>query len=288
MTSRRDGDEPIPATRREVPLGVLFPRRSPPGWVYWRLMRPFGLRRPLTTALALAILLAASQARATDCKLIEGGSPELAAISAEERLAWLDRRLELDGKDALIWSSLWGSAFVGVTIVQAGLWPTSRTHVDRVEKVVGMTAAGIGVVSILALPPHAIADARWWRRYRRLHAKEDVCSLLNVAEQLMTRDAADDEFGTGPLVHIGNFVLNVTAGLILGLGYNDWKAFAYSTVVGIAVGELQTATRPAESREDLDRYRRGHFSIRETSRVHWGITPMLPPKGGGLLFGLHF
>jgi hypothetical protein len=245
-------------------------------------------RRLLTSLLLLASLLRATSAGATDCKLIDGGTPELAAISAEDRLAWLDRRLELDGKHALVWSSLWGSAFLGVTIVQAGLWPTSHSHVDRVEKVVGMTAAGIGVVSIVALPPKAILDARWWRRHRRLYPHQDVCSQLNIAEQLLTRDAADDEFGTGPLVHIGNFALNIAAGLILGLGYNDWKAFAYSSIVGIAVGEIQTATRPAESREDLDRYQRGHFSERDREGIHWGFTPMMLPKGGGLLFGLHF
>jgi hypothetical protein len=252
-------------------------------------MLPRGLRHLSTTSLLLAgLFLGANEAHATDCRLIEGASSELGAIPAEERLAWLDRRLHLNGQHALVWSTLWGSAFLGVTIVQAGLWPTAHTEVDKAEKIVGITAASIGVISIVALPPKAIRDGYWWRKHRRLHPDEHVCSALNIAEQLMIRDAADDDFGTGPLVHIGNFVINVAAGLVLGLGYNDWTAFAYTSIVGIAVGEIQTATRPSESREDLDRYRRAQFSSREKETIHWGFTPMTLPKGGGLLFGLHF
>lgn len=247
-----------------------------------------GLRRLLTTLLPFVVVLMPAGAQATDCKLIDGATPELAVKSAEERLAWLDQRLQLDGQHALVWSSLWGAAYLGLTAGQWALWPTAHSRVDKVEKIVGSSASFIGVLSVAALPPRATLDAHWWKRHRQMYPNEDVCSLLNEAEQLLMRDADDDEFGSGPLVHLGNFIVNIAAGLILGLGYNDWRAWGYTTVVGIVVGEVQTATRPNESREDLDRYRRGHFARTEKGGLHWGITPAIPPKGAGLLFGLHF
>jgi hypothetical protein len=242
--------------------------------VYIRGMPAPSLRRLVTLPLVLSSLLAATSAHATQCRAVDGGTPTLAAIDAETRLAWLDRRLRIDGQHDLLWSALWGSAYGALTIGQLALWPTSNNRSDRAEKIVGASASLIGTLSTVILPPKAIADSRWWARHYAAHSGDDPCALLNIAEQILLRDAADDEFGSGPLVHIGNFFINSAAGLVLGFGYNDWKAWSYTTIVGIVVGEIQTATRPNESKEDLRRYLRGELDSQVVNNVHWAVLPV--------------
>lgn len=233
------------------------------------------LRSLVTLPLVLSsLLLLATPAQATQCRAIEGGSSALESIDAETRLAWLDRRLRIDGQHDLLWAALWGSAYGALTVGQLALWPTATNTQERAEKIVGPAASLVGTLSVIILPPKAIADARWWARHYAASPNEDKCSLINTAEQLLLRDAADDEFGVGPLVHLGNFIINIGAGLILGLGYHDWQAWGYTTIVGIAVGEVQTATRPNESLEDLKRYRRGELDVQNVNKVHWGLLPV--------------
>lgn len=232
------------------------------------------IRCLVTLPLVLSSLLTAAPAQATHCRPVDGGSATLAGIDAETRLAWLDRRLRIDGQHDLLWSALWGTTYGALTVGQLALWPTSNNKSDRAEKIVGASASMIGTLSTVILPPKAIADARWWaRHYPAAVGREDVCSLVNIAEQLLVRDAADDEFGQGALVHLGNFIINGAAGFILGFGYGDWKAWGYTTIVGIAVGEIQNSTRPNESLEDLRRYRRGELDEKAVEKVHWALLP---------------
>jgi hypothetical protein len=233
-------------------------------------------------AVALSCLTSA-RAQATECRALDGGSPALAAIDAETRLEWLDRHLHRAAVRATWWSVTWGTLYGGLTIGQAALLPSSDTTGDRAEKIVGASAAFIGVLSVAILPPKVIADSRWWARHRAAAPPElDRCALLNTGEQLLLRDAADDEFGIGPLVHIGNFVINVGAGLILGLGYDHWTAWAYTTIVGIVVGEIQVITRPIDAIEDLRRYRAGELeSAPRAQRLQWAVAPVLSRDGGG-------
>ncbi|HEX4456462.1 MAG TPA: hypothetical protein VIA18_00750 [Polyangia bacterium] len=243
----------------------------------------------MTLPLVLSSLLAATSAQATQCRAVDGGSAALEGIDAETRLAWLDRRLRIDGQHDLLWSALWGSAYGALTVGQLALWPTSNNTSDRAEKIVGASASMIGTLSTVILPPKAIADGRWWaRHYPALVGRENPCAILNIAEQLLVRDAADDVFGEGPLVHIGNFIINGAAGLILGLGYNDWKAWGYTTIVGIVVGEIQNSTRPSESLEDLRRYRRGELDEKVVEKVHWALLPTFSHDNISSSFGGQF
>lgn len=242
----------------------------------------------------VAILLATelfrvAPAEATRCRAIAGGSPALAALSAETRLAWLERRLDADAARARIWATTWGVAYGALTIGQLALLPTADTTGERAEKVVGASASFIGVLAGLALPLKVMGDQRWWARHRsRLRADADPCAALNTIELLLLRDAESEAFGVGPLVHIGNFAINVAAGLVLGLGYGRWGAFGYTTLVGIAVGELQVATQPTDAVEDLRLYRAGELTAAHPVRLGVALAPMLPPGGGGALVTLRW
>jgi hypothetical protein len=249
-----------------------------------RLGRWVGL---LAAVQLLAATLGAAPARATQCRAIDGGSPALAALDAETRLRWLDRRITEDAARARIWAILWGVAYGGLTVGQLALYPTANNTGERAEKIVGASASFIGVMAGAILPLKIMGDQTWWKKHYARSQGDDPCALLNTLELLFIRDAESEAFGVGPLVHVGNFAINIAAGLILGLGYDRWGAFGYTTLVGIGVGEIQAITQPTDAVEDLRAYRRGELDPGPRSpRLGYALAPMLRPDGGGAMFTL--
>jgi hypothetical protein len=247
---------------------------------------------PRASWLAVVVLielLAAAPAHATQCRAIDGGSRELAAIPAETRLAWLDRRLAADATRARIWAITWGMAYGTITVVELALLPTQESTADKAQNIVGGASAFIGVLAGAALPLKIMGDQRWWERHLRAHAGDDPCALLATAEHLLVRDAESEAFGVGPLVHVGNFAINIAAGLVLGLGYGRWEAFGYTTLVGIAVGEVQASTQPTDVIEDLRLYRAGDLARAHPVRLgDIALVPMLHRDGGGMLLSVRW
>jgi hypothetical protein len=238
--------------------------------------------RAVATALFVSQLLLVTPAHAaTYCRSIDGGSAALAAIDAETRLHWLDRRLSVDATRARIWAWTWGLGYSAITLGEVSLAIAANNTEDRARAIVGGSASAIGVLAGVILPLKIMRDQRWWERhYARAHG-EDVCSLLNTAELLFIRDAESEAFGVGPLVHIGNFAINIAAGLVLGFGYDNWKAFGYTTIVGIVVGEVQASTQPTDAVEDLRLYRAGKLDLPPNPpRLGLALAPM-PLRGGG-------
>ncbi|MDB4967270.1 MAG: hypothetical protein JWN44_2959 [Myxococcales bacterium] len=249
-----------------------------------RLGRWVGLFAAVQLILASA---GAAPAEATQCRAIEGGSPALAAIDAETRLRWLDRRISVDATRARIWAITWGMAYGTITIVELALLRNSTNTGDRAEKVVGASSAFIGVLAGAALPLKIMSDQAWWEKHFARSRSDDPCALLNTLEMLFIRDAESEAFGVGPLVHVGNFAINIAAGLILGLGYGRWSAFGYTSIVGIGVGEVQAATQPTDAIEDLRMYRRGELApVSRVPRLGYAVAPMLRPDGGGAMLTL--
>lgn len=235
------------------------------------------LRPGVVVAILLAAqLLVTAPARATQCRAIAGGDPALAAIDAEARLAWLDQRFTIDAHRARIWATTFGLLYGALTVGQFALLPTVHTTGEQAEKIVGGTLAFVGVAAIAVLPLKIMGDERWWRKHRaRVGSGTDPCALLNTAELLLLRDAESEAFGVGPLVHAGNFIINIAGGLVLGLGYGRWSAFAYQSLVGIAVGEVMAATQPTDVVEDLRLYRAGQLAPPSKPRLGLAFAPLV-------------
>lgn len=249
-----------------------------------RLGRRVGL---FAAAEFLAVTLGAAPVHATQCRAIAGGSPALEAIDAETRLHWLDRRLAADATRARIWAITWGMAYGSLTIGQLALLPTVNTTGERAEKIVGASASFIGVMAGAILPLKIMGDQKWWEKHYAKSRGDDPCALLNTLEFLFIRDAESEAFGVGPLVHVGNFAINIAAGLVLGLGYDRWGAFGYTSIVGIVVGEVQASTQPTDAIEDLRMYRRGELEPgRSKPRLGYALAPIIRPDGGGAMLSL--
>jgi hypothetical protein len=238
----------------------------------------------------LVVLLTTASARATECRAIAGGSPALAAIDAETRLRWLDQRLAVDARRARIWAVTWGMFYGTVTIGELAIMTTQTTAGEKADNVAGAATAFIGLLSIAVIPLQIMPDQRWWEKHLKAHRGDDLCALVNTAEQLLVRDAQSEAFGVSPLIHVGNFVLNIAAGLALGLAYNRWAAFGYTTLLGIAVGELQAGTQPTDAVEDLRLYKRGELDARpRPPRLgDLALLPMLRSDGGGAMLLLRW
>ncbi|MGZ3408502.1 MAG: hypothetical protein ACXVAN_18755 [Polyangia bacterium] len=183
-------------------------------------------------------LLVAGRAGANQCRVIDGGTPALAAIDADVRLRWLDQRLAADAARARIWAWTWRAAYTGITIGEVVLAVTANDTESRAADIVGATSAFIGVAANIILPLKIMGDQSWWQKHYARSRGDDPCALVNTAELLLLRGAESEAFGVGPLVHVGNFLINIAGGLVLGLAYNQWAAFAYTSIVGIAVGEV--------------------------------------------------
>ena len=126
-----------------------------------------------------------------------------------------------------------------------------------------MATAGsaIGVAALAFLPLKVMADQSDLEQLLQApHPGRDACSLVAEAERLLLRDAASEEFGRGPLVHVGNFALNLGLGLLIALGFGHGVVAAISTIVGIVVGEIQVATQPTGAVALLQRYRAGDLT----------------------------
>jgi hypothetical protein len=232
--------------------------------------------------LLVVSLFSAGRAHATQCRAIDGGTPALAAIDAETRLRWLDQHLASGAARARIWAWTWRAAYSGITIGEVVLALTTNKTDDRAADIVGATSSFIGVAANVILPLKVMGDQRWWAKHYARSRDDDACALVNTAELLFIRDAESEAFGVGPLVHVGNFVINIAGGLVLGLGYGRWPAFAYTSLVGIAVGEIQVATQPTDVVEDLRLYRAGELGARPSApRLGVAMVPLILRDGGG-------
>ena len=94
-----------------------------------------------------------------------------------------------------------------------------------------------------ALPPEVLASHTTLSRELGDGTLGDGCAAELRANQLRAAAVDDEAFATGPVMHLANAVLNLAAGLVLGLGYDRWASGAITAASGIAVGELQNPPR---------------------------------------------
>jgi hypothetical protein len=250
-----------------------------------RAYNPAVPRSGVVVALLIVVeLLATGRAGAQQhCRSIAGGTATLEAIDAETRLHWLDQHLASGAARARIWAWTWRAAYSGVVIVETSLAATTNNDSDRVADIVGASSAFIGVAANVILPLKIMGDQSWWAKHYARSRGDDVCSLVNTAELLFIRGAESEAFGVGPLVHVGNFLINIAGGLIIGYVDNGrWAPFLYTSIVGIAVGEIQVATQPTDAVEDLRLYRAGELAARPNRpRLGIAMAPLLLRDGGG-------
>jgi hypothetical protein len=181
---------------------------------------------------ALAVLLlfgAAAEARA-DC------DPAAAAKETAEIRATLDR----EARHARIWDTGWAIGFGVVTAAQLTLALTETDPLgdfdDDIEAglYVGAVNSGIGFLGHVVLPMKIVRPGA---------PTGDACADLDAARAAL-RETAHHQKNAFYLNHIGGFVTNAAALLVLGFGFDTWSQGAQAFALGYPVGLANTYTGP--------------------------------------------
>jgi hypothetical protein len=186
----------------------------------------------------LLVLVVGVPARAAVC------TPELAA-TARERAHAIQAALQTEAHRARVWTWGWGIGYGALTAGQGVPAFVVHDHGLRADLAVGAVTSGIGLASVVLMPPEVLADAQLLSA--RLQADGEggnACDELALAERLLASAADDQRFGSGPVMHLLNAGLNVAAGLVLGLGFGRWSSGAVTAASGLLVGEVQILTLP--------------------------------------------
>jgi hypothetical protein len=233
--------------------------------------------------------LAAPSVRAETCAVMAGAPPELGAIAATERLAFLRKVLARDSRNMLYWSAVFGTAYLGSTAYTLAEGLLHHDRGDRIDDYVGAASSFIGVGLIVFTPKKVLLDHP---RFEREIAKGgDTCRLVAEGERLLLRDAADESFGTGRLTQAGNFAFNMGLGLLL-VAFGRYQQAAIQTFSGIGVGELMILSQPIGAVKALGSYRNGAMGSLDLEAsnppLSWQMVPQLTTKSGGVAFNLNF
>jgi hypothetical protein len=241
----------------------------------------------------LVVLGAAAEARAQPAPEALGpAAPEALGPAAAEarvgpaaadcaaRVRFIDDSLRRAARPARVWSWTWGLGYFVVGGAQLGIAPFLEDEGRQADFYVG------GGRTLLAALPFVLLPLATMKQQRTLSARvaalppdADLCAELPAAERALERSAASEQRGKSLLKHTIVAVLNLGAGLILGLGYDRWATGAFTAGSGILVGEIMIWTQPTRSVHALRKYRAGHYTAAAPS-VSWGIAPTLLPEGG--------
>ena len=218
----------------------------------------------------------------------------LAAQSDAVRLAFLSKLLLEESGRSRAWILGWGATYGVLTVAQLALipvFPNSEPNDDALLKafnsplagkptqpqadmIWGAVSTGIGVAFTLLDPPEVLEAGPLFAERAKAATPEQTCKLIAEGERLLSQGAEHELSSTAWYLHVGNVLLNVGFGLVLGLGYNRWTSGLINTGIGAAVGEATLLTSPTHLVSGWDRYRRGDAPP--------PITFQLVPFGAGL------
>ena len=236
-------------------------------------------------AAALVGLLAGPALAAPPCPTIAGGDVALARHDVEARLAFIRARLAHDAWRARQWSLGFATSYALLTGASLVAAPFLRDRAGVPDLYVG---AGSGIIGfgLIAVGPLRVMDDHDALEQAVVAAgpASDRCELLALAETMLIRDAKNEAFGRGWLIHSGNVLLGVGALLILGLGYHRWGSGVANGLGSVAVGEIMILTQPHGLVRDLRSYRAGDLRPprRRRERVTWTLAPALTARTYGL------
>ena len=213
------------------------------------------MRRPAAITLVL-LLLAPPPAAAEPAPTVEAVDPGPAPDDDEvqARLSFLVQRLDDGRAYADHWARGWPALFVGAAATSAG-WAATRTNpAQRTDALVGAAKSTLGAATHLTLV-----------RFSAHRGAADVLALprdtpqqrlraLAVAEDALKTNARDAGQRTFWMRHLGNLLVNVAGGLVVGLAHRDWRTAGISTAIGVAGGEAVIWSQPWRAPSDWRDY----------------------------------
>ena len=165
----------------------------------------------------------------------------------DERLAFLEERIETQHLHAQVWWESW-ITFYGVgLIVQSARAIEATDTAERADLIISAVKAAGGVVR------YAVDPMKGIQSFESVPGESQAARLAR-GERIL-RENADATTPFGPwYAHLINFGINGTGAVIVGAGFDDWKQGLISGGIGFAVGEISLFTQPWEAGDDLEEY----------------------------------
>jgi hypothetical protein len=190
------------------------------------------------------LLLLSAPALAQRCarppELVGAG---LAAGSDAARLAFLARLASEEAAKLGTWKLVWGAAFGALVVGQLAGRPIfpAETGTDYYW---GAAYSAVGFASTLLAPPEVFERGAGFAAAAASADDETRCGLIAEGERLFREGAGVEAFGARWYIHALNVAVNVSLGLIIGLGYHRWGTAALDLGVGLALSETMLFTKP--------------------------------------------
>jgi hypothetical protein len=221
-----------------------------------------------------ATLLIASalprETRAEQCPIPSGAAPRLASMDARDRLAYLHQTLDRQESYAQVWT--WGWTSIGTALALGSFILADRApdHAERDDNIICGAFSFLLPLTIQVFRLRVLTDAPKLDALVTGSNGAEPCLVLARAEELIARDAADEDFNSGVLAHLAAIGVNgVLFAILASMGH--WKNAVLDGAGGVVISEVQLWTMPTGASRVWDRYRKG---IVEVERTKWSLGPL--------------
>ncbi len=238
-------------------------------------------RSVVLASFAAGLALASPAAAADSCPAPPGGSPELASVDPDVRLAFVDAALRRSSERARTWGWAWRATFQTAAVVQLGLAGAVQDRASRIDLTAGGLKATTGFLFAMLFP--LPAERHHDPLAPELEDRRPVCARLADAEALLALDAAGERRARSLGMHALGLGFNAAVTVVVGLMHGRWSTAIGGAVTGGIVGETRVFTTPTVASESLDRYHAGQLGAPKPKAA---IAPLLAPTRGGLELGV--
>ncbi len=189
--------------------------------------------------------------------------------SVDERLSFLEERLDASQRHGQYWQWGWMGASVGGLVVTTAISAVDGGN-ERTGNIVEATKSVIGIGYLSLRPMEARLGADPIRLMPDGSASERE-ARLRAAEELLQTNARRAEERTDWRMYAGNTVLQ-GAGLGVTLAWGETGAAWINFATGMALGTLQIWSQPKRPTSDWQEYQQ-RFGSPNASRTEWWIGP---------------
>lgn len=208
--------------------------------------------------------------------------PRLSEEEIEQRLMFIEQRLNAGRTSARYWQYGWSGFFAASAAVQGYMVIESNDGDNQTKYAVGAAKSAAALALMLlrplpavkgAAPLQAMPDGTPDEKAARLEAAEDL--LKTNARRARERKSWSRHLGAVAVHLIGS-------GTIAAVG--DFKDAVLSNVTGIALSQIHIWSQPRRAIDDLADYERDFPAPPSPEELSWELTPIR----GGLGVTIHF
>ena len=199
-------------------------------------------------------------------------SAEISTAELEQRLEFIEARLDRQAPDARRWQNGWTGFHAASIAVQAVLAVDADDSDDEANYLVGAVKSTGALAQMLIKPMPAVQSAT---RFQAMPAqsRDERLQKLMQGEALLHENAERAATRTGWKRHLVGIGANLIGGVAIA-AFGDSSDAVTSTLLGIAVSEASIWTEPSRASNDLKDYQENKWMRRQTSEVSWHIVPL--------------